>query len=76
METHLSPNTEAFLNQAVAAGIYPNVTEALEAGVDLLRARSELQSRLRNSRGQLDRGEGIELDDDGLTHLFQRLRGV
>lgn len=74
METHLSADTEAFLSQVVASGEYRSTAEALEASVDLLRARTELQQRLRNSRGQLDRAEGLDLDDEGLSRLFNSLR--
>jgi Arc/MetJ-type ribon-helix-helix transcriptional regulator len=74
MEAHLSPTAETFLADVVAAGAYRDVDEALEASVDLLRARTELQQRLQNSRAQLDRGEGLSLDDEGLGALFQALR--
>lgn len=73
MKAHLSPNAEAFLTHVVATGIYRDIDEALEAGVNLLRARTELQQRLRNSRAQLDRKEGVDLDDEGLSDLFRSL---
>ncbi|MEZ6069069.1 MAG: hypothetical protein R3C10_02115 [Pirellulales bacterium] len=41
----------------------------------MLKARGDLINRLGESRRQLDRGECSEFDDEGLTRLFDELRG-
>lgn len=74
MQLNLSPSTEAFLASVVSSGAYRDPSEAIEEGVDLLRARLELKQRLANSKAQLDRGEGIFLDDAGLANFFEDLK--
>jgi len=73
MSTDLSHDCEAFLSDAVSRGIYPSRTEALEVAVDLLRQRQSLVARLAESRRQLDEGEYVEFDDEGLRAFFDQL---
>ncbi len=69
----LSQATEAFIQQQVAVGTFRDRTDAIEAGVDLLRQRQALIDRLRESRRQLDEGEFVEFDDEGLDQFFELL---
>jgi Arc/MetJ-type ribon-helix-helix transcriptional regulator len=73
MSADLSPDTESFIQQEIALGTFQSREDALEAGVALLRTRRELMSRLAESRRQLDEGEFVEYDDEGLRQLFEQL---
>ena len=74
MQMNLSPSTEAFLASVVSSGAYRDRVEAIEAGIELLRSRTELMQRLTNSRAQLDRGEGVVFDEAGLADFFVALK--
>jgi len=74
MATDMSPENEQFLEQAIASGLFGTRGEALNAGVDLLKQRSKLVSRLRKSRQQLDEGDALEFDNSGMRELFDSLR--
>jgi Arc/MetJ-type ribon-helix-helix transcriptional regulator len=73
MASELSSDSESFIEQQVALGIDRNRTDAIEAGVALLRTRRDLMNRLAESRRQLDEGEYVEYDDEGLRHYFEQL---
>jgi Arc/MetJ-type ribon-helix-helix transcriptional regulator len=73
MPSDLSPDTESFIQQEIALGTFPSREQALEAGVALLRRRRELINRLTESRRQLDEGEYVEYDEEGLRQLFEKL---
>jgi Arc/MetJ-type ribon-helix-helix transcriptional regulator len=73
MTNDLSPATEAFLNNAVANGEYSSRVEALETAVALLRQRQKLVEQLVESRRQLDDGDYLELDEEGLREYFDGL---
>jgi hypothetical protein len=74
MQSDLSPATEAFLASVVSTGAFRDRTEAIEAGIDLLRSRVGLQKRLAESKAQLDRGDGVLFDDAGLDQYFSDLK--
>jgi Arc/MetJ-type ribon-helix-helix transcriptional regulator len=73
MSSDLSPDTESFIQQEIALGIYQSREDVLEAGVAMLKRRRELMNRLAESRRQLDEGEYFEYDDEGLHQLFEQL---
>jgi Arc/MetJ-type ribon-helix-helix transcriptional regulator len=75
MPDDLSPSqaNEAFIQQQVAVGTFRDRTDAIEAGVEMLRKRQALIDRLAESRRQLDQGEYFEFDDEGLEQLFEQL---
>jgi Arc/MetJ-type ribon-helix-helix transcriptional regulator len=73
MSIDLSTDSEAFLSDAVSRGLFPSRIEALEVAVDLLRQRQSLVARLAESRRQLDEGEYVEFDDEGIRDFFDRL---
>jgi Arc/MetJ-type ribon-helix-helix transcriptional regulator len=72
-DSSLSPDRETFIAQQVSTGTFKDRTDALEAGIDLLRQRQELIDRLTESRRQLDEGEYVEFDDEGLDQFFEML---
>ena len=74
MPDELSHETESFIQQQIALGIYCDRADAIEAGISLLRHRQKLLDRLRESRRQLDEGQFTEYDDDGLRQLFEELK--
>jgi Arc/MetJ-type ribon-helix-helix transcriptional regulator len=74
MASDLSPETESFLAQQVAVGTYQSRADAIEAGVELLRRRQELLDRLDESRRQLDEGDYVEFDQEGLRQYFEELK--
>jgi Arc/MetJ-type ribon-helix-helix transcriptional regulator len=74
MATDMSPENEQFLEQAIATGLFGSRGEALNAGVDLLKQRNQLISRLQESRRQLDEDDFVDLDEPGMHELFDTLR--
>jgi Arc/MetJ-type ribon-helix-helix transcriptional regulator len=70
----LSQANEAFIQQQVAVGAYRDRTDALEAGVEMLRKRQALIDRLDEGRRQLDEGEYVEFDEKGLRDFFESLK--
>ena len=73
-DSSLSRELETFIEQQVSIGTFKDRTQALEAGVDLLRQRQALIDRLTESRRQLDEGEYVEFDDKGLHDFFESLK--
>jgi Arc/MetJ-type ribon-helix-helix transcriptional regulator len=74
MASDLSPDTESFIQQEIAVGAFPSRQDALEAGVELLRKRKALLEKLDEGRRQLDAGEYVEFDEDGLRQFFEGLK--
>lgn len=74
MSSAISPENERFIEQAISEGVFEDRGEALNAGIELLRARKELTTRLAESRRQLDAGEYREYDGSGLRDLFEGLK--
>lgn len=70
----LSPDCQSFIEQQVASGVFRDPSDAIEAGVDLLRKRQALLDRLAESRRQLDNGEYVEFDEEGLRQYFEGLK--
>jgi Arc/MetJ-type ribon-helix-helix transcriptional regulator len=73
MIVNLSPELERRLLQGVSLGEYTSVdalvAEAVERLLDEVEAEGDLgalRASLREAEAELDRGEGIELDDQGL----------
>jgi Arc/MetJ-type ribon-helix-helix transcriptional regulator len=73
MSIDLSSDSEAFLGETVSRGFFPSQSAALEAAVDLLRERQELLERIDVGRRQLEKGEYLEFDREGLREFFDGL---
>jgi Arc/MetJ-type ribon-helix-helix transcriptional regulator len=71
-----SSDSESFIEQQVALGIHRDRTDAIEAGVELLRQHKSLLDQLDEGRRQLDAGEGeyVEFDQEGLRQFFESLK--
>lgn len=73
MASDLSPDAESFIQQEIALGVCQSRSDALEAGMEVLKKRRALMNRLAESRRQLDEGEYFEYDQEGLRELFEGL---
>ena len=74
MASDLSPDTESFIQQEIAVGAFQSRQDALEAGVALLRKRKALLEKLDEGHRQLDAGEFVDFDEEGLRQLFEGLK--
>jgi Arc/MetJ-type ribon-helix-helix transcriptional regulator len=74
MSSDLSRDAESFIDGEISLGVYRDRQEALEAGVKLLRQHKALLDRLDESRRQLDEGEYVEFDQEGLRLFFEGLK--
>ena len=74
MSTEISHENEAFIQEQILSGKFESRSEVLDAGIELLKLRTDLQDRFAESRRQLDSGEHTEYDDEALQGLFQRLK--
>ena len=74
MSANLSSDNEAYIVNAIARGAYRDRAEVIDAGVALLRRQEELVARLREGRRQLDEGEYVEFDEEGLKQFFEGLK--
>jgi len=74
MSTELSNDSESFIQQQISIGIYRSRTDVIEAGVELLRQQKALLDRLDEGRRQLDQGEYVEFDREGLRQFFEGLK--
>jgi len=73
MSIDISPENERFVQQQIAAGTFQSRTDAIDAGVELLRRRKELLDRIDLGRSQLDEGDYHEYDDRKLQERFDQL---
>ena len=74
MSSELSPDTESFIASEIALGTFQLRGDAIEAGVALLRKRRELLEKLDEGQRQLDAGEYVDFDEDGLRLFFEGLK--
>ena len=68
----IPPDLQQFLDQELASGQYRSADEVICAGLRLLRDRRlyELRSDIQAGLEQLERGEGIELEDQRALRAF------
>jgi Arc/MetJ-type ribon-helix-helix transcriptional regulator len=72
MTVPISPERHTFVRELVVSGAFANEEVAVNAAVDLLRQEQEdaqIRAALQPAVEQLERGEYIELDRDGLRAL-------
>ncbi|NQU19759.1 MAG: type II toxin-antitoxin system ParD family antitoxin [Candidatus Nealsonbacteria bacterium] len=74
MSTSLPPEIQQYVEQVVATGRYESAEQVVREAFRLLqeqdRAFASLQTDVKKGFDQLERGEGIELDDQGLREFF------
>jgi Arc/MetJ-type ribon-helix-helix transcriptional regulator len=74
MSSDLSIDSEAFIADAIARGSYRDRADVIDAGLAMLKRHENLLAWIDEGRRQLDEGEYVELDDDGLKELAERLK--
>jgi Arc/MetJ-type ribon-helix-helix transcriptional regulator len=74
MSHELSDANETFIEQQVAIGTFRDRSEAIEAGVEMLRRQKLLVDRLAESQRQARDGEYQDFDEEGLNLLFEHLK--
>ena len=73
MQLEISPENAAFLQSQVAAGRFDSGESAVNAAIGLLKKRSELLAKIDRGVEQLNNGQYIELDEEGLEKFFNEL---
>jgi Arc/MetJ-type ribon-helix-helix transcriptional regulator len=74
MSAGLSPDSESFIASEIALGAFESRDDAIEAGIALLKKRRELIEKLDEGHRQLEAGEYVEFDEDGLRQFFAGLK--
>ena len=72
MSIDLSQPNEQFLDSAVAAGVFPTRSDAINEAVDMLRKREALRAEIKIGIDQLDRGEGVVRSMDEVIEEVNR----
>jgi antitoxin ParD1/3/4 len=69
---------QQFVHQVIDAGSYKSEAEVVGEALRLLQERQrrieELRREIQPALDRLDRGEGIELDEDGLDAFFEDIK--
>lgn len=77
MTSTIPPEFRQFVEQELASGRYRSADELVSEGLRLVRERErrrkELREKVRIGLDQLDRGEGIELDDESLGPFLDEI---
>ena len=78
MTVEIPPDLQQFVHQVIDAGGYNSEAEVVGQALRLLQERQrrieELRREIQPALDQLDRGEGIELDEDGLKAFFEEIK--
>ena len=78
MVISIPPEIERYVRDAVAAGRFDSPEEAVREAFELLQERDRQAESLRRDVkagfDQLDRNEGIDLDEVGLRRLFDEVQ--
>ena len=78
MPASIPPEIEQYVEQVVATGRYESAEQAVREAFRLLQEKDRrfesLRTDVKAGFDQLDRGEGIELDDDGLRDFFDDIQ--
>jgi antitoxin ParD1/3/4 len=78
MTVEIPPDLQQFVDQIIGAGGYKSEAEVVGQALRLLQQRQrrleELRREIQPALDRLDRGEGIELDDEGLDAFFEDVK--
>jgi len=78
MTTEIPPEYQQFVQNMIGSGAFPTEAAVVGEALRLLQERerrlAELREELRPALESLDRGEGIDLDDDSLAGFFEDIR--
>ena len=74
----IPPDLQQFVDRAIESGGFKSASEVVGEALRLLQQRQQrlqqLRTDIRPALKRLDRGEGIELDDDSLDGLFEDVK--
>ena len=81
MAIALSPEYERFVREKVSGGGYASEREVIEDGLRMMRredalsayTREEINAMIAEGQDSLDRGEGIEWNEDEYTRLIEEV---
>jgi antitoxin ParD1/3/4 len=78
MTVEIPPDLQQFVDQVVSTGGYKSEAEVVGEALKLLQQRQqrieELRREIQPALDGLDRGEGIELDEDELDAFFEDIK--
>ena len=78
MTVEIPPDLQQFVHQVIESGGYKSEAEVVGQALRLLQERQrrieELRRKIEPALDRLDRGEGIELDEDGLDAFFEDIK--
>jgi putative addiction module CopG family antidote len=78
MEVHLTPDQEAFVRQAIESGRLQRAEDAVEEALRLWeereRTRAEILAAVDAAEASLDRGEGIEVNEQSMRELTEGVK--
>jgi antitoxin ParD1/3/4 len=78
MTVEIPPDLQQFVHQVIDNGSFKSETEVVGQALRLLQQRQqkldELRQEIQLGLEQLDRGEGIELDEEGLDAFFEEIK--
>jgi antitoxin ParD1/3/4 len=78
MTVEIPSDLQQFVHQVINAGNYKSEAEVVDQALRLLQDRQkrieELRREVRPALDRLDRGEGIELNEDGLDAFFEDIK--
>ncbi len=74
MSTPIPPEFEPYVQEAIASGRYQSAEEVVREAFRLLRDRESLRADVKAGFDEIERGEGIELDEKGLRDLFDDVK--
>jgi antitoxin ParD1/3/4 len=78
MSVEIPADLQQFVHQVIADGSYKSETDVVSQAIRLLEERQrrvdELRREIQPALDRLDRGGGIELDEDGLDAFFEDVK--
>jgi len=78
MTVEIPADLQQFVHQIIADGSYKSEAEVVGQAIRLLEERQrrikELRREIQPALDRLDRGEGIDLDEDGLDAFFEDIK--
>ncbi len=78
MSVEIPPDFQQFVDSAIESGSFKNASEVVGEALRLLQQRQhrlqQLRAEIQPALQRLDRGEGIELDDDSLDAFFEDVK--
>jgi antitoxin ParD1/3/4 len=78
MTVEIPPDLQQFVHQVIDNGSFKSETEVVGQALRLLQQRQrkieDLRREIQPALDELDRGEGIELDEEGLDAFFDEIK--